>query len=106
MIAGPYRQGSSDAELWKSNLQKLNEAALEVFKKGHTPLIGVNAVLPIIEIAGFEHFDKMMMPVCLVLADKCDAVLRIGGNSAGADEEVKVFLQKGLPVYYDVATLP
>lgn len=106
MIAGPYRGNASDRAVWAKNHQLMNQYALEVFGKGHIPVIGVNAALPIIEVAGMEHFDSIMMPVSLAIAERCDAVLRIGGPSAGADQEVAVFKGKGLPVFYSLEEIP
>ncbi|SMH36103.1 hypothetical protein [Azospirillum agricola] len=106
MVAGPYRSGGADAAQRAANLRILNEAALSVFRRGHIPLIGVNAALPIIEIAGEESYDAIMMPVSLALADRCDACLRVGGPSLGADEEVERFRARGLPVFFRVEDLP
>jgi hypothetical protein len=106
MVSGPYTSGSDDPVVWEKNLWEMNEAAYEVFKKGHTPLIGVNAALPIIKALGEDKYDEIMMPISLALADKCDAVLRIGGPSKGADEEVEIFIKKGQPVYYDINEVP
>ena len=106
MIAGPYRGGSSDKTIWKQNHDALNIAAYQVFQKGHIPVIGVNVALPIIETAGWEHFDELMMPISLAMADRCDAVLRIGGVSTGADQEVVQFITKDLPVYYSIEDVP
>lgn len=36
-----------------------------------------------------------MMPLFLALAERCDAVLRIGGASAGADQEMARFVAAG-----------
>lgn len=102
MVSGPYKSGSDDPKVWEKNLAVMNAAAYEVFKKGHTPIIGVNAALPVIKALGEDKYDELMMPISLALADKCDAVLRIGGDSKGADEEVEVFKRKGLPVYYSI----
>lgn len=106
MIAGPYRGGSNDKETWKRNHAELNKIAYLVHLKGHVPVVGVNVALPIIETAGNETFEDLMMPISLAMAEKCDAVLRIGGPSTGADQEVAVFKKKGLPIYYDVTELP
>jgi hypothetical protein len=106
MIAGPYRGSSSDREAWAKNHQLLNRYALEVLRKGHIPVIGVNAALPMIEAAGMEHFDSIMMPVSLAVAERCDAVLRVGGASVGADQEVAIFVKKGLPVFYSPDEIP
>ncbi len=61
------------------NLRVLNEAALAVLRRGHVPVMGVNPALPIIEAAGVESFDEIMMALSRALAGRCDAVLRIGG---------------------------
>ena len=106
MISGPYRQGSTDVALWKDNLAKLNEAAYLVLLKGHTPIIGVNLALPIIDIAGEAEYKQIMMPLSMALAEKCDAVLRLDGFSTGADEEVRLFESKGLPVYFEMEQIP
>ena len=106
MIAGPYQGNSSDKEEWKKNHQKLNEMAYKVHLKGHIPVIGVNLALPIIETVGWDNYEQLMMPLSLALAERCDAVLRIGGISKGADQEVEVFVQKGLPVFYKLDDIP
>lgn len=69
--------------------RELNIAALEVFRRGHVPIVGVNMALPLIEIAGQEQYDRIMMPLSLAAAERCDAAFRIGGPSHGADEEVE-----------------
>ncbi len=109
MISGPYRSGArTDAER-AANLRAMNDAAHEVFARGHTPVIGVNMALPVIASAnadGADHYDEIMMPLSLALADRCDAVLRIGGPSAGADDEVAHFRSQGKPVYLSLADIP
>ena len=69
-------------------------------------VIGVNMALPIIEAAGAEAFDDVMMPVSLALAERCDAVLRIGGDSAGADREVSLILGRGGRVFQSTDEIP
>lgn len=106
MIAGPYSSGGADAAARAANLRRLNGAAVAVFEAGHVPIIGVNLALPIIESAGRERFDEIMMPVSLALAERCDACLRICGASEGADAEVARFRKRGLPVYFDLGEIP
>ena len=103
MIAGPYRSGGSSRE---ANLRDLNDAAVEVFRRGHLPVVGVNLALPMIERAGERNYDEFMMPVSLELASRCDAVLRIGGPSIGADREVERIRTNGGRVYASVADIP
>ena len=106
MIAGPYTSGArSDAER-AANLRVLNRAAYEVFRRGHVPVIGVNLALPIIEAAGPETFEEIMMPLSLAAAERCDAVLRIGGPSDGADQEVERIRLRGGRVYRSLEELP
>ena len=106
MVAGPYSSGGADAARRAGNLAAMNRAALAVFEKGHTPVIGVNMALPVIEAAGADRFDEIMTPISLALADRCDAILRIGGPSTGADEEVARMKAAGKPVYFDLNDVP
>lgn len=99
MIAGPYRFGAETAEAEAANLRVLNEAAYAVFQKGYLPVIGANMALPVIEVAGEAAYDALMMPISLALAERCDAIMRIGGASDGADSEVAWFAERGLAVY-------
>ncbi len=107
MIAGPYRSGAkTDAER-QQNLDQMNRAAYALFRRGHTPIIGVNMALPIIQAnGGADVFDEVMMPVSLALTARCDAILRIGGPSQGADDEVARFHDVGKPVYTALDQVP
>src|SRR6266487_3406339 len=94
LVAGPYRSGTGDdpAKL-EQNVRAMYSAALEVFRRGHLPITGEALALPLIEVAGSEAvgdalFDEIFHPVARRLLARCDAVLRIGGPSAGADEMV------------------
>ena len=106
MVAGPYRSGDASSEQRAQNLRRMNEAAVAVLQKGHTPIIGVNLALPMIEAAGADSYDEIMMPLSLAAADRCDAVLRVGGASVGADQEVEVIRSKGGAVYRSVSQVP
>ena len=106
MVAGPYTTGAADAEARAENLRVLNRAAVALFRMGHVPIIGVNLALPLIEMAGREAFNEIMMPLSLAAAERCDAVLRIGGASEGADQEVERFTSKGKPVYRSINDVP
>ncbi len=106
MVAGPYRSGAADAHGRREHLRALERAAYEVFRKGHVPLVGVNVALPLVEVAGKERYDEIMTPLCLRLADRCDAVLRVGGPSAGADAEVERIRDRGGRVLHSLDELP
>ena len=106
MVAGPYSSGNASPEERCANLRALNEAALAVFRKGHVPVVGVNLALPLIEAAGSDSHEAIMMPISLAVAARCDAVLRIGGSSRGADEEVEKIRSRGGTVYSSVKEVP
>lgn len=106
MISGPYTSGAIDAAGRAANLRVLNAAALALFERGHVPIVGVNLALPLIERAGPQRYDEIMMPLSLAAADRCDACLRIGGPSKGADEEADRFRARGLPVYSRLEDVP
>lgn len=106
MIAGPYSSGAPTDKDRAANLRAMNLAAVEVFRRGHVPVIGVNLALPVIAAAGNEAYDEIMMPISLAAAERCDAVLRIGGPSAGADREVAKFRMRGLPVFQRIEDIP
>lgn len=104
MVSGPYRSGTQTQQQRDENLHVLNAAAVALFRRGHTPVIGVNVALPMIQAGG--GYDEVMMPVSLALCERCDAVLRVGGPSKGADDEVERFKAAGKPVYEAVDEVP
>lgn len=106
MISHPYRSVSDDPAVWAANYRAMNEVALKVWGMGHVPIIGVNAALPIIEAAGDDRYDEIMMPLALSLLDRCDAVLRVGGHSAGAEQEAERARELGKPVFVDLSEIP
>jgi hypothetical protein len=106
MVSGPYTAAGANADQRAANLRAMNLAALAVFRAGHVPIIGVNLALPVIEAAGPGAFDEIMMPLSLAAAQRCDACLRIGGPSRGADDEVARFRARDKPVYFSLDELP
>ena len=106
MVAGPYRSGAKDDTARAANLEAMNRAALNVWRLGHVPVIGVNMALPMIEAADDDCYNDVMTPVSLALAERCDAILRIGGPSGGADKEVDVIRAMGGQVFTDIADVP
>jgi hypothetical protein len=46
MVSGPYTTGARARADRKRNLEALNRAAYEVFRRGHVPIVGVNLALP------------------------------------------------------------
>jgi hypothetical protein len=105
MVSGPYTTGAKTKAERERNLRALNRAAYEVFRRGHVPIVGVNLALPMIDVAGEGAYDELMMPISLAAAERCDAVLRIGGASTGADQEVERIQARGGKVYYALEEL-
>ncbi|MCB9073202.1 MAG: DUF4406 domain-containing protein [Bdellovibrionaceae bacterium] len=106
MVAGPFGHGTKSEEEKRVNLQKLNQAAVDVFRKGHIPIIGVNMALPMIKVVGQESYSEIMMPLSLSLCDRCDAILRIEGASIGADKELAKFQKQGKIIYRNISEIP
>ncbi len=108
MVSGPYSSGGADTAQRVQNLRLMNKAAVTLFRAGHVPIIGVNMALPMIEAAGGSElaYQELMMPVSLALADRCDACLRIGGPSKGADDEAEQFRLASRPVYRSLVEVP
>jgi hypothetical protein len=106
MIAGPCRAAASSEAAQDRNLKLMNQAAYEIFQKGHLPVIGINMALPVIEAAGQESYDEIMMPLSLALAARCDAVLRMEGASAAADAEVERVRAIGGTVFRRLDDIP
>lgn len=112
LVAGPYRSGTNDdPHLIEANVQAMTNAALELYRMGHMPVLGEWFALPLIEAAGSKHvgdeiFNDIFHPIAVKLIDHCDAVLRIGGPSTGADEMVKKGQEKGKMIFLDKSAIP
>jgi hypothetical protein len=112
LIAGPYRSGTNDdPHLMHKNLEKLEVAALPIFRLGHVPMIGEWVALPLLRLAGSKKtgdqvYEEILYPVANRLLLKCDAVLRLEGVSRGADEDIKIAKARGLKIYYRIEDVP
>ena len=103
-VAGPY--SADTLEQRQRNLDAMNEAAAGVMNRGHIPVIGVNAALPVVECLGPDaNRYESIMAISLALVDKCDAILIIG-ESAGVNRERDLIRSKGLAVYCDLSEIP
>jgi hypothetical protein len=112
LVAGPYRSGTGDdPDQLAANVDAMNRVALELFRAGHTPVTGEALALPLVELAGSRHvgdevFDEIFHPLARRLVAHCDAVLRIGGPSAGADAMVATARAAGKIVATSMDELP
>lgn len=112
LVAGPYRSGTGDdPRKLAANVAAMNATALRLFRAGHLPVTGEALALPLIELAGSGRvgdpaFDEIFHPIAERLLSRCDAVLRIGGPSAGADLMVAQARIEGKTVFADVHDIP
>ncbi|MFZ0710759.1 MAG: hypothetical protein WAM53_12020 [Terrimicrobiaceae bacterium] len=112
LVAGPYRSNTSDdpAKI-EQNLRTMAQAALKVFRLGHLPVLGESLALPLISEAGSQRvgdavFNEIFHPISRLLAQRVDAVLRVGGASKGADEMVEIARRAGKRVFEDFSEIP
>ena len=112
LIAGPYRSGTGDdPQKMAANVQLMESFALPIFRLGHIPVLGEWFALPLLHLAGSkrvgdEAYNEIFHPVAERLLEKCDAVLRIGGASKGADLMVEVAKRNGLQIYTKLEQIP
>ena len=112
LIAGPYRSGTNDdPALIRKNVETMESFALPIFRAGHIPILGEWLALPLVAVGGSkklgdEVFNEVFHPIATRLLEKCDAVLRVGGPSAGADEMVRVGQSLGLQIFTTPAQIP
>ncbi|THK39609.1 DUF4406 domain-containing protein [Ensifer sp. MPMI2T] len=112
LIAGPYRSGTGDDPAkMAENLRRLEEPSYALFKAGHVPMIGEWVALPVWHAAGGsrvgdDHYEEIFHPVAGRLLALCDAVLRLPGESKGADDDVRIARERGIPVYHRLEDVP
>ncbi|MCB0212926.1 MAG: DUF4406 domain-containing protein [Anaerolineae bacterium] len=112
LIAGPYRSGTGDDPAkMAANLAAMEEVALPLFRAGHVPVVGEWFALPLVQLAGSqqvgdEPFNEIFHPIAERLLEHCDAVLRVGGPSQGADLMIRVAQELGLQIFHHVDAIP
>ncbi|HSL77923.1 MAG TPA: hypothetical protein VK867_13335 [Candidatus Limnocylindrales bacterium] len=112
LVAGPYRSGTGgDPGKIAANVEVMAAVALDLYRRGHLPVLGEWFALPLIEHAertdhGGDAFAEIFHPVAERVLARCDAVLRIGGASEGADRMVDVAQRLGKSVYTSIEDIP
>ena len=112
LIAGPYRSGTEDdPQKIDANVRLMESYALPIFRLGHIPVLGEWIALPLVYLAGSqqigdEAFNEIFHPIAERLLEKCDAILRVGGASQGADRMVEVGHKNGLQIYTNLEEIP
>jgi hypothetical protein len=98
-VAGPYSAPTEEQR--QANLDAMNIAAARLLEKGHIPIIGMNAALPVLAQANIEDKYKAIMDISMAVIDNCQAILLLA-ESPGANRERDHIVAKGFPVYYTV----
>jgi hypothetical protein len=112
MVAGPYRSGTQDdPQRMAANVRAMEAYALPLFRAGHIPIVGEWLALPMVALAGSrrvgdEPFNEIFHPIAERLLDRCDAILRVGGPSQGADLMVARARDRGLKVFDRLSQVP
>ena len=112
LVAGPYRTGTGDdPEKLAANVRAMEAYALPLFRAGHIPIVGEWVALPLVALAGSRRigdapFEEIFHPVAERLLVRCDAVLRIGGASKGADLLMQTAREHGLAVFHELREVP
>jgi hypothetical protein len=112
LIAGPYKSGTDgDPAAMAANLRRLEQAAWPIFERGHVPMIGEWVALPVLESMGADgptdpRAEEILYPTAERLLQHCDAVLRLPGESRGADNDVAIARRRGLPVFTSIDQIP
>ena len=93
LVAGPYRSGTDgDPARIQATVDAMTATALALHRRGHLPVLGEWFALPLIEAAeaagDHDAYEAIFHPIAEQVLARCDACLRIGGRSEGADRMV------------------
>jgi hypothetical protein len=113
LVAGPYRSGTDgDPARIQANVEAMTRTALELWRRGHLPVMGEWFALPLIEAAvrgGADEADvdtAIFHPIAEAVLERCDGCLRIGGPSGGADRMVSTAQALGKRVWHSIDEVP
>jgi hypothetical protein len=112
LVAGPYRSGTDgDPDRIAANVDAMTRVALQLYRRGHLPVLGEWFALPLIaqaerEGAEGDPFADLFHPVAERVLAGCDACLRIGGRSDGADRMVETARRLGKTVFTSIEDIP
>ena len=98
-VAGPY--SAETAEQRQFNLDRMNKVGARLLELGHTPVIGMNAAIPVLEQSNVKDRYTSIMNISLAVIGACDALLLLD-ESPGANMERDLILAKGRPVFNSI----
>jgi hypothetical protein len=96
-IAGPYTLGDV-----AQNVKKAMDMANELINRGYAPYCP--HLTHFLHMNNWQPYQKWL-EIDLIFLEKCDAVLRIPGESKGADGEVKRATELNIPIFYSIEDL-
>ena len=102
---------NGDVAAIAKNLKAMEDYALPIFQKGHIAVVGEWLAWPVIRQSGGDshssaQFSEYQYPVAHRLLEKCDAVLRIPGESRGADLEMGKARDLGKIIFNGIDEIP
>ncbi len=113
LVAGPYRSGTDgDPARIQANVDAMTRTALALHRQGHLPVMGEWFALPLLEAAEADGedpdaaYEAIFHPVAEQVLARCDACLRIGGRSEGADRMVATARRLGKMIFTELAEVP
>jgi hypothetical protein len=111
LVAGPYRSGTDgDPARIQANVDAMTRTSLALYRRGHLPVMGEWFALPLIEEAERDGdgaaYEEIFHPIAERVLARCDACLRIGGPSEGADQMVATARRLGKIVFTDMGQVP
>ena len=96
-IAGPYSKGDV-----AQNVKRAMDVANDLIEAGFAPFCP--HLTHFLHMNHHQPYDKWL-DIDRMYLEVCDAVLRIPGESNGADLEVKKAKELGIPVFYSLNDL-
>jgi hypothetical protein len=97
-VAGPYSKGIPD-----ETMARVIDAAERLAAAGYVPF--VPHTMTFLWAVRYQHSVDFWYRFDLHWLEACDALLRLPGESPGADAEVVHALDLGINVYMDIRTL-
>jgi hypothetical protein len=93
-VSGPYTNGDVGR-----NVKSAMDATNELIERGYAPYCP--HLTHFLHINNWQPYEKWLA-LDIQYLDICDALLRIPGESFGADKEVDFAVKKGIPVFFNI----
>jgi len=100
-VASPY--SNSDCTVIEQNVRRSMNVVEALWRMGFVPFMTLSSHY--YQTMFYQHTWDEWMDFDIAWLSKCDALLRLPGNSKGADKEVAFATEHGIPVFYSIDTL-